>query len=220
MASACLARMPVPSARGSLVWALGLLLLIAGLPTAWAENCGAPSPTFQQGKTPFDEMEVRDLTAGERKMLERLFKSLEGDWEGEGEETQCRGSGDTVYQENEGFTLEAEAEYDPDGSLRIETDLRSPSQKTRHSEALTLYLADNKLRVDNDGGAGDIELVEVGSSRIRYIKRGVIFGASGGASLRQELFVTLSAGGGTFSIETMVFIQGKFAGSRVRRYRR
>jgi hypothetical protein len=165
-------------------------------------------------------MEVRDLTAGERKILERLFKSLEGDWEGEGEETQCRGSGDAVYQEVEDFTLEAEAEYDPDGSLRIETDLRSPSQKTRHSEVLTLYLADNKLRVDNESGAGDIELAEVGSSRIRYIKRGVIFGASGGATLRQELFVTLSAGGSTFSIETMVFSQGQFAGSKVRRYGR
>jgi hypothetical protein len=74
--------------------------------------------------------------------------------------------------------------------------------------------------VGNDGGAGDIELVEVGSSRIRYVKRGIILRSGGGASLQQELFVVLNAGRSDFSIETLVFVQGKFAGSKVRRYRR
>lgn len=199
-----------------------LVFCILLAPATWAGSgrCGSASPTIQQGRSPFAEMQVRDLTAAEEKALEGLLKSLAGLWKGDGEDTDCRGSDDTAVEEKEALTLDAEAEYDSDGSLRIETDVRSPSQHTRHSEILTLYLADKKLRVDNDSGAGDVELVEAGSSRIRYVKRGIILRSGGGASLRQELFVVLNAGRSDFSIETLVFIQGKFAGSKVRRYRR
>jgi len=165
-------------------------------------------------------MQVRDLTASEEKALKDLLKSLAGLWKGDGEDTDCRGSDDTAVEEKEPLTLDAEAEYDTDGSLRIETDVRSPTQRTRHSEIFTLYLTDHKLRVNNDGGAGDIELVEAGASRIRYVKRGIFLATGSGATLRQELYVAWNAEGKSFSIETLLFVQGKFAGSKARRYRR
>lgn len=81
---------------------------------------------------------------------------------------------------------------------------------------MRLYLVDKKLRLDDTGGAGDVELIEVSKNRVMFLKRT----GGGPGTLKREFFISLVNGDNAFTIEKQVYTQGRFTLSRVRHYRK
>jgi len=130
----------------------------------YANDCVSRSPSYANKKTPNDKLKVRDLTDTEQDLLRNMFQSLSGRWEGNANDTECKGRTGERYKETSTFTIKAEVKTDRNGDLRLESVLYSEEQHTRHSEIIEFFLTDNKLRFDNDSGAGDVEIIDISKS--------------------------------------------------------
>jgi hypothetical protein len=183
---------------------------------AFSYDCFATSPSFLGGNTPYDKLNVRDLTQPEQDMLATLFKSLTGSWEGDGDGVQCRGSVASPSIRNLLFSLEAEGKADYRGNLALRAKVRSILDKTHHYEYIRFFLVDNRLRFDDEASAGDVELIELAKDRVKFLQR--VRGGPG--SVLREVFISLIAARSTFIIEKTIFTQGQFTFGRVLRFRR
>ncbi|MCP4749094.1 MAG: hypothetical protein GY874_23610 [Desulfobacteraceae bacterium] len=171
----------------------------------YVQNCYVPSPSYADGKSPFDKINVRDLTNTEEEILIENFKSLSAYWKGEAIEEQCKGSVESPYRERNLYSIKAKAETDRFGNVKLKSTFRSDEKNTTHSEIIRLYLVDNKFRFNDDTGYGDVELIEITKSKVRFLKRYV------DRFLRREYFVTLSFESNSFSIDTTIYVQGKYS---------
>ena len=183
---------------------------------AFAEQCYSPSPSYKGEKTPFDPITIRELSRSEQQMLSALFKSLKGRWKGNGEGIQCRGNVGSHSLERFLYDLDAEGNTSQRGRLRLRTRLYSKTEKTNQSEEISFYLIDNKLRFNDEAGAGDVELLELSKSRIRFLQRG----RGGPATLNREVFITLLVDRKAFTFERRVYSQGRFTFARKLHFRR
>ncbi|MCP4746842.1 MAG: hypothetical protein GY874_12000 [Desulfobacteraceae bacterium] len=182
-----------------------IIISIVSICTPYAQDCYAPFPNYIDGKLSFFRIKVRDLTKTEKEILIKNFKSLPRSWAGEAIEEKCTGSVESPSKERILYSIKAEIETDYFGNLKLNTVFDSKDNNTVHSEKINLYLADNKLRFNDDSGYGDVKLLEVTNSKIRFLKR------YSGATLGRVYFVTLSFGDNSFSFETIVYVGGKFS---------
>jgi hypothetical protein len=118
--------------------------------------------------------------------------------------------------------LEVRADVDVDyyGNLLMAADFYDPVNRTRHQETLRLYLNNNRLRIDHDTGAGDVELIELGDQVVAFLFRRVIPTGGTSGSSRSETFFTLRAGRQSLTIEQQVYVQAKLSSGHVWRLQR
>lgn len=200
-----------------------LFLLIAALIVASnvsAQDCFADSPSLADGQSPSDPIIVRELSRSEHDHLERLFKSLSGKWEGRAEDMECKGGIDSPSINRTSYTIKAQAKTNRNGDIRLETELFSEERRTSHTEVTEFYLSDQKLRHEMDSGGGDVQLIEITKDRVKFLKRGNFSGGWYGGNTKREIFVSLSVGRNSFSIESRFYIQGRFTLHRVRHFKR
>jgi hypothetical protein len=207
---------PIPAKRGLLFSAVYLSFTLIAASQVFAYDCFATSPSFLGGNTPYDKLDVRDLTQPEQNMLARLFKSLTGRWEGDGDGVRCRGNSDSPTVENLLFSLEAEGKADYRGNLDLRTKVRSIVDKTHQTEYIRFFLVDNRLRFDDEASAGDVELIELAKDRVKFLQRF----RRGPGTVHREVFISLIAKSNTFIIEKKIYTQGQFTFGRVLRFRR
>ncbi len=207
---------PIPAKLGLIVLAVYLSFSSIAAPRALAYDCFAPSPSFLGGNTPYDKLNVRDLTQPEQNMLATLFKSLSGSWEGDGEGVRCRGNPDSPTIENLLISLKAEGKTDFKGNLALRTRVRSITDKTHHIERIRFFLVDHKLRFGHEAGTGDVELIELAEDRVKFLQRF----RGGPGTVHREIFTALIAAKSTFTIEETIYTQGQFTFGRLLRFKR
>ncbi|MBT8341229.1 MAG: hypothetical protein HKP58_00990 [Desulfatitalea sp.] len=175
-----------------------------------ARQCLSPSPTLQKGEDPYGPIASRELTPSEHEQLVRLFKSLAGDWAGAAASFFCASAWNPDDVEHRRETIKARVQVDRGGNLQMAAELYSERERSSHQKHLRFYLNPNQLRLNNDNGTGDVELIEVADTRIAFLYRRMLPGA-GGSSIRQEYFFTLEKDADGFRIEEMLFVQGKLS---------
>ncbi|MFZ1984059.1 MAG: hypothetical protein WAU91_06575 [Desulfatitalea sp.] len=212
--------MPMPWWKHRLIGSMALLVGLATAHFAVADECLSPSPSIRAGKDPYAAIAPRELTPAEREGLTRLFKSLAGDWQGTADTFFCRSTADPADKEREHNTVRAKVEVDYNNNLALRADLFSPQRRSASQETLRFYLNNRRLRIDHDTGAGDVELQTVTDQGLTFFYRRVApLGAFGG-SARREYFVTLQAAGKGFSIEQIIYVQGKLSSGYTWRFER
>lgn len=185
---------------------------------AYAYDCGDPSPSHEDEKPPDAGIDARDLTRSERDTIEKLFNSFVGNWQGEAEDLECHGK-DNYERRRDTFTIRAEVTTDRNGNLRLESELRSAKNRNSHIETMEFYLVDNRLRLDTDSAAGDIENLEVSKNKVRFsTKRGLRSGYLMAAQPKREFFITLTKTSNSFTIEKQVYTHGKLNSASTRRF--
>jgi hypothetical protein len=191
---------------------LGLLSAISSLAS---DTCLEPSPSARAGGDPYGPLTVRDLTDSELEQTRALLQSLRGDWDGRGDALHCKSPEDPQDHEQTRYTLRARVNTDHYGNLVITVDLHDIDRKISHQEIFRLYLKDRRLRYEDNGGAGDIELKLLSARRIHFLWRVVIPAGKTSGSTRKEYDITLSGDSEAFSIGRRMYTQAKFSwGSR------
>jgi hypothetical protein len=187
---------------------LGLLPVVSPLAS---DRCLEPSPSARGGSDPYGPLTVRDLTGSELEQTRALLQSLRGDWVGRGDALRCTSLENPLDHEQTRYTLRARATTDHYGNLAVTVDLYDLDQKVSHQEIFRLYLVDRRLRYEDNGGAGDIELKELAAHRIHFLWRVVIPAGATPGSTRKEYDISLSGGSEAFSIVRRIYTQAEFS---------
>jgi len=197
------------------------LLIFAVAHTALADECLSSSPSISQmGETPYDPIDVRELTSPEYQKLSKLFRSLDGNWHGTTEQFFCRSDGDPSDVDIDHPTIKAKVRVDRNSNLELSADLYSERDRTSSQENLWLYLNDRKLRLNNDNGTGDVELLSVSDDKVAFFIRHVLQSGISSGSARQERFFTITKAADEFTIKMSLYVQGRLSSGYTWRFKK
>lgn len=186
----------------------GLLPAVSSL---GSDTCLEPSPSAKAGSDPYGPLTIRDLTRSELEQTRALLQSLRGDWIGKGDALRCKSLEDPLDHERTRFTLRGRVDTDHFGNLVVTADFYDIDQKISHQEIFRLYLKDRRLRHEDNGGAGDVELKLLSDHQIQFLWRVVIPAGATPGSTRKEYDITLTGDGEAFSIVRIIYTQAKFS---------
>jgi hypothetical protein len=186
----------------------GLLPAVSSL---GADRCLEPSPSAKAGRDPYGPLTVRDLTRSELEQIRALLQSLRGDWIGKGDALRCKSLKDPLDHEKARYTLRGRVNTDHFGNLVVTAELYDIDQKISHQEIFRLYLKDRRLRHEDNGGAGDIELKLLAAHQIQFLWRVVIPAGKTPGSTRKEYDITLTGDSEAFSIVRIIYTQARFS---------
>lgn len=199
---------------------LVLVSVLAQVSIGMAQPCLSPSPTTLSGGRSYAPIEDRDLTSDELAILQKLFKSLDGEWHGVSDTFFCESISDPDDVDRGRLTVDAETRVDRNGNLQMDLDFYDPEKRTSHQQTLRLFLNDNRLRIDHDTGAGDVELIEVGDRTVAFLYRRVNPTGSATGSSRSETFFSLRAGDRSLTVELQHYVQAKLSSGYIWRLKR
>jgi hypothetical protein len=196
----------------------GILILIITITCvlgANAQDCFAPSPTAQ-GESKYPPIIPRELTKTEHGDLNRLFKSIVGNWSGTGKEVLCKGRVANPTQEIVRYTIKnGKSVFDRFGNFSLKLELHSAEKRSSHSEKQDLFLTEKYFRADSSNSSGDVELLEVSANLLRYRKRAAIGGSYPfGTSSQGEAFTTISRVNNTIVLSRSYYFQGRHSGAK------
>lgn len=176
-----------------------------------SDTCLEPSPSAKAGSDPYGPLTVRDLTRSELEQTRALLQSLRGDWIGKGDALRCKSLEDPLDHERIRYTLRGRVNTDHFGNLVVTADLYDIDQKISHQEIFRLYLKDRRLRHEDNGGAGDVELKLLDAHQIQFLWRVVIPAGQTPGSTRKEYDITLTGDSEAFSIVQIIYTQARFS---------
>jgi hypothetical protein len=114
-------------------------------PPLSASECLSPSYSIQQGRGVNEAIIPRDLMEGEYQDLQKLFQSLEGNWEGNARVLVCEGYQDKDRKVVDEYSVKSEGKIHSTGQFDLKATLHSQEKKATHHENLQLYLDPKKL---------------------------------------------------------------------------
>jgi hypothetical protein len=176
-----------------------------------SDTCLEPSPSAKAGSDPYGPLTVRDLTRSELEQTKALLQSLRGDWIGKGDALRCKSLEDPLDHERARYTLRGRGNTDHFGNLVVTAELYDIDQKISHQEIFRLYLMNRRLRHEDNGGAGDVELKLLDAHQIQFRWRVVIPAGRTPGSTRKEYDITLTGDSEAFSIVRIIYTQAKLS---------
>jgi hypothetical protein len=161
-----------------------------------ASGCFSPSYSIQQGRGVNEAIIPRDLLEGEYRDLQRLFQSLEGNWEGNALVLVCEGTQDKVRKVVDNYSVKSEGMMYSTGQFVLKTTLH-------------LYLDPKKLTSEPNISVADIELTSVSSDELAYVEKRQNK-SGGGALLMRETATTIKkTGEASFSLKRVLYFNGR-----------
>jgi hypothetical protein len=178
-------------------------------PSLSASKCFSPSYSIQQGRGVNEAIILRDFIEGEYQNLQKLFQSLEGNWEGNALVLVCEGTQDKVRKVVDNYSVKSEGKMHSTGQFDLKTTLHSQEKKGTHHENLQLYLDPKKLTSEANISIPDIELISVSSDELAYVEKRQNR-SGGGALLMRETATTIKKiGEASFSLERILYFNGR-----------
>jgi hypothetical protein len=141
--------------------------------------------------------------------LQKLFQSLEGNWEGNAMVLVCEGTPDEIRKAVENYSVKSEGKMRSTGQFALKTTLYSQEKKSRHLENLRLYLDPQKLTAQPNISVADIELISVSSDELSYVEKRQNRSASGASEMRETVTTLKKTGEGSFLLESSFYFNGK-----------
>jgi hypothetical protein len=178
-------------------------------PPMFASECFSPSYSIQQGRGVHEAIIPRDFIEGEYQNLQKLFQSLEGNWEGNAFVLVCEGTQDKVRKVVDNYSVKSEGKMPSTGQFVLKTALYSQKKKATHHENLRLYLDPKKLTSEPNISIADIELISVSSDELVYVEKGQSRSGSGASLMREKVTTIKKTGEASFSLERILYLNGK-----------
>ncbi len=125
--------------RYSLIIVIAMLTLLS--PFAYANDvaCYAPSPNLAAfGDTYYDLENTSELSDEAQNRINAFFKTLAGQWKGDGRTIECRGPDRAPRVQSHDSTLTAHAHLNNMTSLSIDAKIHDIDRGIKQSEALSL----------------------------------------------------------------------------------
>jgi hypothetical protein len=194
--------------------------LLSAASTLGSDTCLEPTLSAKAGSDPYGPLTVRDLIPSEIEQTRALLQSLRGDWIGKGDALRCKSLKDPLDHEKTRYTLRARVNTDHFGNLVVTVDLYDIDLKISHQEIFRLYLKDRRLRHEDNGGYGDVELKLLSANRIRFLWRVVIPAGVTPGSIRKEYDIALSGDSEAFSIVRIIYTQAKLSSKYTWQFKR
>lgn len=142
-----------------------LLLLCCLPPSAFAD--GPPVCGVTQLEQGFEPAEGRRLSHAEARTVTRLFRRLDGEWQGRMTEIVCMLSGNHRRYD---FATEFKLQGNSNG-LRLDGRYSRPGSGATRLFTRRLLIAGGELRVDQSSRAGEVELLQAEPGVLRYAQR-------------------------------------------------
>jgi hypothetical protein len=175
----------------------------------FASECFSPSYSIQQGRGVHEAIIPRDFIEGEYQNLQKLFQSLEGNWEGNAFVLVCEGTQDKVRKVVDNYSVKSEGKMRSTGQFVLKTALYSQKKKATHNENLRLYLGPKKLTSEPNISIADIELISVSSDELVYVEKGQSRSGSGASLMREKVTTIKKTGEASFSLERILYLNGR-----------
>ncbi|OZG73332.1 hypothetical protein BTA51_09870 [Hahella sp. CCB-MM4] len=177
---------------------LSLVALLASKTTLAAE-CFAPSPNLQkEGDDYYELKKTYQWDSDESKLLEDIYRALEGDWTGHVTEFECFGSDKNPRKKLAEASVEARITESTNLLFRMSTEKEYLSSKIVRNEVYHAY--NSRILYSGTVKPNYVE----GSDRMH------IANARGGARL-QEAVQSISLSGEQVSITRLIYINGYLA---------
>ena len=178
-------------------------------PSLSASECLSPSYSIQQGRDVNEAIIPRDLMEGEYQELQKLFQSLDGDWEGNALVLVCEGTQDKVRKVVDEYSVKSEGKMPSTGQFVLKTTLHSQEKNETHLENLQLYLDPKKLASEPNSPVADIELISVSSDELAYVEKGQKRSGSEASLMRETVDTIKKTGEASFSLERILYLNGR-----------
>jgi hypothetical protein len=172
--------------------------------TLEAAECFSPVPGLQQGERYVHQPIVATrLSNAENNILSKLLGSLDGNWQGEAEETLCLGDIDTARKRIKSYAMQAEVDMNSSGGLQIRANLVSIENRTSREESYRLFLGDDRLSASGSGSKGDVELIELYPDSVSFVQSHILRG-----NIPQEVLTKITYSGQEFRIVRYFYNHG------------
>jgi hypothetical protein len=178
-------------------------------PPLFASGCFSPSYSVQQGRGVNEAIIPRDFTGGEYQNLQKLFQSLEGNWEGNASVLVCEGTQDKVREVVDNYSVKSEGKMSSTGQFDLKATLHSQKKKATHNEYLRLYLSKEKLTSEPNISIADIELISVSSDELAYVEKRQSRSGGGASEMREKVTTIKKTGEASFSLERILYFNGR-----------
>ena len=178
-------------------------------PPLSASECFRPSYSIRQGKGVHEAIIPRDLMEGEYQDLQKLFQSLDGNWEGNALVLVCEGTQDKVRKVVDNYSVKSEGKMHSTGQFALKTTLYFQEKKRTHHENLRLYLDPKKLTSEANISVADIELISVSSDGLVYVEKRQNRSGSGASEMRETVTTFKKAGEASFLLERTLYFNGR-----------
>jgi len=146
---------------------------------------------------------------GEYQNLQKLFQSLEGNWEGNALVLVCEGTQDEVRKVVDNYSVKSEGKLHSTGQFDLKTTLHSQKKKATHQENLRLYFDPKKLTSDPNISVADIELISVASGDLVYVEKRQNRSGSGALLMRETVTTIKKTGETSFSLKRILYHSGR-----------
>lgn len=189
---------------------IAMFLCLIGVPVTHAQECLAPGPSVLAGIDIYEPVRTRKLTSEEHRNLERLFKTLERNWDGTGEALICLGKKGAIRERFRNYAVDAKVDINASGTLTIDADLYDEKDRVTQNETIRLFFDDDRL-LANRFSAGDVELIDISPTRLVFLQKYRQQQVAGTGGIMKEVLTIIDANSSQFSLERSVFTLGELS---------
>lgn len=178
-----------------------------------AAECFGNSPSKNRGLPLTAEIKIQNITSDERQTLGRLIKNMEGFWNGTATETNCKGDASAPVEEKHEYKVHVHAttKYIPvedAQSLKFRATWEGKTRNTTKLENFRFFLTQDRLRLDRNISAGDVEIIKIEDDFLVLTKKTNVRNRAGGV-VAQEIVRSYLLTHNTLSIEYLAYSNGR-----------
>ena len=190
-----------------------VVMFMAAAPEAIGANCFANSPGKNRGNPPTTEKEIQDLSHSEYEDLSRILDLMKGFWNGVVTEINCKGDLTAIIEEKQQYTVRARVtkNYMPVEdtlALRFRSTWEGSTRNVSKPQDFRLLLTKQRLRLDRNNPAGDVETIKVSPGFLVFTKKANVRNPSGGV-VSQEIVRSILLDYNSMKMEYLSFSNGR-----------
>jgi hypothetical protein len=203
--------MMIRRSRIVLLELISFIILFVFLQNAIAFECFSDAPSIEGGKDIYEAISPRDLEGDEYRELEELFLSLDGRWEGTAEIAVCVDRDGEIFTETDEFLIQSTVTMKRSGDFSLNGTLISSDRKTTQYEIIRLCLGRERLATVCNKAISDIELTSASGSELAYLQKTPKKIGNDRKLVRETLTTIRKTSDTSFTLEKLVYSQGKLA---------
>ena len=192
---------------------VGVICWLIALPvTAISAECFERSPTTSRGTPLTAGITIRNITDDEYQTLTRLIKGMTGFWNGTATEISCEGTATAPREERHEYKVHvyATTKYMPVEdtlALKFRANWDGVTRNTSKLENFRFLLTRERLRLDRNTPAGDVETVKITNNFLVINKKNNVRNPAGGIVV-QEIVRSYQLTYNTLNIEYNFYSNG------------
>ncbi|WP_455220257.1 hypothetical protein [Kaarinaea lacus] len=192
---------------------VGVMWWLILLPvTTIAAECFENSPAKSRGMPLTDGIKISNISEDEYQLLSQLIKGMKGFWSGTASEISCKGTSVAPREERHEYKVHvyATTRYMPVEDtlmLKFRATWEGVTRNTSKLENFRFLLTRERLRLDRNTPAGDVETVKIANNFLLINKKNNVRNPAGGV-VAQEIVRSYQLTYNTLKIEYYFYSNG------------